>query len=81
MELLLKNGHVVDSANGFEGDVDILIRDGEIREVGSGISAPGAQVIDCTGLAVIPGICDMHVHFRDPGQTHKEDIITGGNAE
>ena len=39
MELLLKNGHVVDSANGFEGDVDILIRDGEIREVGSGISA------------------------------------------
>lgn len=80
MELLLKNGHVVDSANGFEGDVDILIRDGEIREVGSGISAPGAQVIDCTGLAVIPGICDMHVHFRDPGQTHKEDIITGGNA-
>ncbi len=80
MELLLKNGHVVDSANGFEGDVDILIRDGEIREVGSGISAPEAQVIDCTGLAVIPGICDMHVHFRDPGQTHKEDIITGGNA-
>lgn len=80
MELLLKNGHVVDSANGFEGDVDILIRDGEIREVGSGISAPKAEVIDCTGLAVIPGICDMHVHFRDPGQTHKEDIITGGNA-
>lgn len=80
MELLLKNGHVVDSTNGFEGDVDILIRDGEIREVGSGISAPEAQVIDCTGLAVIPGICDMHVHFRDPGQTHKEDIITGGNA-
>lgn len=80
MELLLKNGHVVDSANGFEGDADILIRDGEIREVGSGISAPEAQVINCTGLAVIPGICDMHVHFRDPGQTHKEDIITGGNA-
>ncbi|MGN1340903.1 MAG: dihydroorotase [Oscillospiraceae bacterium] len=80
MELLLKNGHVVDSANAFEGDADILIRDGEIREVGSGISAPGAQEIDCTGLTVIPGICDMHVHFRDPGQTHKEDIITGGNA-
>lgn len=80
MELLLKNGHVVDSANGFEGDADILVHDGEIREVGTGISAAGAQEIDCTGLTVIPGICDMHVHFRDPGQTHKEDIITGGNA-
>ena len=80
MELLLKNGHVVDSANSFEGDADILIYDGEIREVGSGISAPGAEVLDCTGLTIIPGICDMHVHFRDPGQTHKEDIITGGNA-
>ncbi len=80
MELLLKNGHIVDSANGFEGEADILVHNGEIREVGSGISAPEAQVIDCTGLMVIPGICDMHVHFRDPGQTHKEDIITGGNA-
>ncbi len=80
MELLLKNGHIVDSANAFEGEADILVHNGEIREVGSGISAPEAQVIDCTGLMVIPGICDMHVHFRDPGQTHKEDIITGGNA-
>ncbi len=80
MELLLKNGHIVDSANGFEGEADILVHNGEIREVGSGISAPEAQIIDCTGLMVIPGICDMHVHFRDPGQTHKEDIITGGNA-
>ncbi len=80
MELLLKNGHVVDSANGFEGDVDILIRAGEIREVGGGDSPRAAQGLDGAGLAVIPGICDMHVHFRDPGQTHKEDIITGGNA-
>ena len=80
MELLLKNGYVVDSANGFEGNADILVHDGIIREVGSGITSPDAEVIDCTGLTVIPGICDMHVHFRDPGQTHKEDIITGGNA-
>ena len=80
MDLLLKNGHVVDSANGFEGKADILIHDNLIREVRENISAPQAQVIDCEGLTVIPGICDMHVHFRDPGQTHKEDIITGGNA-
>ena len=80
MDLLLKNGYVVDSANGFEGKADILIRDDVIRNIGSDIEAPDAQVIDCAGLTVIPGICDMHVHFRDPGQTHKEDIITGGNA-
>ena len=80
MELLLKNGYVVDSANGFEGTCDILIRGKEIAEVGESISAEADRVIDCTGLTVIPGLCDMHVHFRDPGQTHKEDIITGGNA-
>lgn len=80
MDLLLKNGYVVDSASGFEGKADILIHDNRIREVGEDISAPEAQTVDCAGLTVIPGICDMHVHFRDPGQTHKEDIITGGNA-
>jgi dihydroorotase len=81
MELLLKNGYVVDSANSFEGKADILIKDGEIAKVAAEIPAEGTeQVIDCEGKTVIPGICDMHVHFRDPGQTHKEDIITGGEA-
>ena len=50
MDLLLKNGYVVDSASGFEGKSDILIRDGEIRELGEDISAPEAQTVDCTGL-------------------------------
>lgn len=80
MELLLKNGYAVDSASGFEGRTDIHIKDGEIAAVGGNLAAPEAQVIDCSGLTVIPGICDMHVHFRDPGQTHKEDIITGSEA-
>ncbi len=81
MDILLRNGYVVDSANSFEGIRNILIRDGVIASVGHDIPAPeGARVIDCNGKTVIPGICDMHVHFRDPGQTHKEDIITGGNA-
>lgn len=81
MELLLKNGYVVDSANSFEGKADILVRDGEIAKVEPDIPADGiGSVIDCEGKVVIPGICDMHVHLRDPGQTHKEDIITGGDA-
>ncbi len=80
MTLFLKNGYVIDSANGFEGNADILIKDGEIAKVGEGLDEAADRVIDCDGKMIIPGICDMHVHFRDPGQTHKEDIITGGEA-
>ncbi|MDE6031798.1 MAG: dihydroorotase [Oscillospiraceae bacterium] len=81
MDILLKNGYLVDSANGFEGKSDILIRGGVIAAVEPDIAPSGDErVIDCEDKTGIPGICDMHVHFRDPGQTHKEDIITGGNA-
>lgn len=81
MKLLLKNGYVVDSANGFEGKADILVRNDAIVRCESEIPDDGeCEVIDCSGRVVMPGICDMHVHFRDPGQTHKEDIITGGDA-
>ncbi len=81
MELLLKNGYVVDSANGFEGKADIVIRNDEIHLVEPDIPTEGYEnIVDCTGRIIIPGICDMHVHLRDPGQTHKEDIITGGEA-
>ena len=81
MELLLKNGYVVDSVNGFEGKADIVIRNDEIHLVQPDIPTEGYDnIIDCEGRVVIPGICDMHVHFRDPGQTHKEDIFTGAEA-
>lgn len=82
MTILLKNGHVVDYVNGFEGKTDILIKDGFIRALGDNLECDdkNARVVDCNGLTVIPGICDMHVHLRDPGQTYKEDIITGCEA-
>lgn len=82
MTILLKNGHVVDYVNGFEGKKDILIKDGFIRALGDNLECDdkNARVVDCNGLTVIPGICDMHVHLRDPGQTYKEDIITGCEA-
>ena len=80
MKLLLKNGYVIDSANNFEGSADILVENDEIIACRPNITDAADRVIDCTGKMIIPGICDMHVHFRDPGQTHKEDIITGGDA-
>ena len=80
MTLLLKNGYIADYVNRFEGKKDILIENGIIRELGDNLESKDAQVIDCEGLVIIPGICDMHVHLRDPGQTHKEDILTGCEA-
>lgn len=80
MKTLLKGGYLVNSSNRTEGYYDILIEDNIIADVGENIACEADEVIDCKGLTIIPGICDMHVHFRDPGQTHKEDIITGAEA-
>lgn len=80
MKTLLKDGYLVNSSNRTEGYYDILIEDNIIAEVGENIDCEADEIIDCKGLTIIPGICDMHVHFRDPGQTHKEDIITGAEA-
>ncbi|MCL2634417.1 MAG: dihydroorotase [Oscillospiraceae bacterium] len=79
MTVLLKNGYIVDGKS-REGVFDILIEDKLISIIAKDINFPADKTIDCTGLTVIPGICDMHVHLRDPGQTHKEDLISGGEA-
>ena len=59
---------------------DVLVEDGKIVQIAPEIQEEGAQVIDATGLVVAPGLVDIHVHFREPGQTHKEDIHTGALA-
>lgn len=81
MELCLTNGHVVDSKNGIDETLDIRVKDGVIAEIRKNLPLHnGEREIDCTGFTVIPGICDMHIHMRDPGQIEKEDIITAGEA-
>jgi dihydroorotase len=76
--LLLKNGYLVDPANGVDKEADILIVDGRITQVGKGLKADGqATTVDLTGKTVAPGFLDMHVHFREPGYEHKETIATG----
>ncbi|MFW5641091.1 MAG: amidohydrolase family protein, partial [Thermodesulfobacteriota bacterium] len=81
MRILIRGGHVVDPGR-LDGIYDILIEDGKINDIRSDkIPEAGMdRVIDATGLMVVPGLIDMHVHFREPGQEHKETIFTGCRA-
>ena len=78
--LVIKNGRVMDPKTGFDQVCDLLVDQGKIVEIGPSLSYEGAQVIDASGKVVAPGLVDIHVHFREPGQTHKEDIHTGALA-
>ncbi|MEI7641051.1 MAG: dihydroorotase [bacterium] len=80
MKLLIKNGLVVDPANKIEDKLDVLVNNGKIEKVGKNISDKGAKVIDAKGCLVIPGMIDMHVHFREPGFEYKETIASGARA-
>ena len=75
MSLVIKNATVVSPADGYSGRMDIIIENGVIAAVGENLS--GDTEINAAGLYAIPGLVDMHVHLRDPGQTAKEDILTG----
>jgi dihydroorotase len=78
MKLLLKGGRVVDPANGRDGEFDVLIEDGRIARIGKSLPADGAEVLTVKpGWIVAPGLIDIHVHLREPGQEHKETIATG----
>ena len=79
MTLLIKNVHAVDPSSGLDKVVDILSENGTIKQIGS-LEVQADRTIDATGLVAFPGLFDMHVHFRDPGFTHKEDILTGADA-
>ena len=84
MSILIKNGRIIDPATGTDKVSDLLVVDGVIKSIGSvdDISRENQNLttIDADGCIVTPGLIDMHVHFRDPGQTHKEDLITGQKA-
>lgn len=73
--ILIKNIRAVDSEN--DTVADVFLKDGIIADIGEDLSVDADKMIDGTDLVLMPSIFDMHVHFRDPGQTHKEDILTG----
>lgn len=78
--LLIKNGRIIDPKSQTDGIYDLLVNDGKIIAIGEDLIEDQAEVIDASGCVVAPGLVDIHVHFREPGQTHKEDIHTGALA-
>ena len=79
-KILLKNGRVIDPAARLDKVADVLVENGRIKSVAEHIEADGAEVIDVSGKVVTPGLIDMHVHLREPGQEAKEDIESGTMA-
>jgi dihydroorotase len=78
--LLLKGGRVVDPGRGLDANLDVLLSENGVEEVGERVAGRGATVIDVRGLAVCPGFIDLHVHLREPGREDKETIRTGTRA-
>ena len=73
--LLLKNVRAVDK--GMDEICDIYIAEGIVKDIDENIICECDKELDCSGLIAMPSLFDMHVHFRDPGLTYKEDIVTG----
>src|ERR1041385_2057429 len=81
MAILIRNGRVIDPASGTDRVADVWIEDGRIAAVGSDLSgASKAEVYDATGMIVAPGFIDIHVHLREPGFEHAENIESGSRA-
>ena len=90
--LLIENGYVVDPKSGTAKIQDVFIKEGRILKVGENLRGQNAlcdcesgmpediTIIDAKEMVVMPGLIDVHSHFRDPGFTYKEDILTGAKA-
>ncbi|MDQ6954990.1 MAG: dihydroorotase [Mariprofundaceae bacterium] len=79
VDILIKNGRVIDPANGIDEICDVWIENGNVAGIGK-FTDKAKQTIDATGLIVCPGLIDMHVHLREPGEEWKEDIESGSRA-
>ena len=78
--ILIKNGRLIDPKSKRDEVVDILIENGKIKKIGEINNEKDFEVIDAKGYIVCPGLIDVHVHFRDPGFTYKEDILSGAKS-
>lgn len=80
VSILIKNGRILNPSENLDEVMDVFIKDGVIKKKGLDIEVCADKVIDARGCYVMPGLIDLHVHFRDPGLTYKEDIETGSRA-
>lgn len=80
MKVLLKGGRVMNPAADFDETADVLIENGKVAKIAKDIPTDDADVYDVTGKLVTPGLIDLHVHFREPGQEAKEDFESGSKA-
>ena len=80
--LLIKGGRVIDPANKIDAEMDVLLREGRVAEVGPRNKLRGSadETFNARGLIVAPGFIDLHVHLREPGQSYKETVATGTAA-
>jgi dihydroorotase len=77
----LLGGRILDPGGGLDTVGELVVRAGRVVATGQGLTTPhGARRVDCRGKWVLPGFVDLHVHFREPGQEHKEDVATGSAA-
>ena len=77
---VLKNGTIYDPALGKKYKGDVLINNSKVSEVGKTKTPKDAEIIDCEGLIITHGFCDIHAHFREPGREDKETLATGAQA-
>lgn len=80
MNILIKGAHVIDPLHGLDSVLDVLVNGNRIVQVGADLTADNAEVIMAYGKLLVPGLIDIHVHFREPGREHKETIHTGCQA-
>ena len=80
MSILIKNGRIISPKENLDKIMDIYVENGIIAEIGESLKSDAEEVIDAAGMWVTPGLIDLHVHLRDPGLTHKEDMLSGSQA-
>lgn len=80
MNILIQNGRIIDPASNRDEVADVYVAEGKVVAIGKDLSQTAEKVIDATGLFVMPGFIDLHVHLREPGLEHKETIETGAAA-
>jgi dihydroorotase len=78
--ILFRGARLVDPASGHDGPADVLVEDEVVAEIGDRLDAGRAEVLECDGLVIAPGLVDLHAHLREPGREDKETVETGTRA-